>query len=75
MVGRMRGLVVGAWCDDPEPETARSHHWIVFEDEAGVRALHEQIRADAAEAERHGVFLESLTMMPVITVVRGGTAE
>jgi hypothetical protein len=66
MVARMRGFVTGFWCED----TAKglSHHYMVFDDETGVRALHAQIERDSEEAKRHGVRLESLSMMPVITV-------
>jgi hypothetical protein len=69
MVRQMRGFVTGFWCD--ESAAGRSHHYMVFEDEAGVRALHEQIQRDAEEAARHGVVLESLTILPVITAVSG----
>jgi hypothetical protein len=68
-VARMRGFVTGFWCEDAA--TNSSHHYMVFEDETGVRALHEQIERESEEAKRHGVVTKSLTMMPVITVVNG----
>jgi hypothetical protein len=69
MVARMRGFVTGFWCED----VARglSHHYMVFEDETGVRALHAQIERDRDEARRHGVELESLSTMPVIALAHG----
>ena len=68
MVARMRGFVTGFWCDDPA--NGLSHHYMVFEDETAVRALHAQIERDSDEARRHGVGLQSLRIMPVITIVQ-----
>jgi hypothetical protein len=69
MVSRMRGFVTGFWCEDAD--SGLSHHYMVFEDETGVRALHAQIERDSEEARRHGVGLKSLSMMPVVTVAKG----
>ncbi len=66
IVRQMRGFVTGFWCEDEAK--GLSHHYVVFEDETGVRALHEQIERSSDDARRHGVTLESLTTMPVITV-------
>ena len=68
MVARMRGFVTAFWCEDVAK--GLSHHYVVFEDETGVRALHAQIERDREEAQRHGVELESLSTMPVIAVAR-----
>jgi hypothetical protein len=68
MVARMRGFVTGFWCEDEA--AGLSHHYMVFDDENGVRALHAQIERDSEEARRHGVVLKSLTSMPVVTVAR-----
>jgi hypothetical protein len=67
MVARMRGFVTGFWSEDAE---GQSHHYIVFEDETGARALHAQIERDSEEAKRHGVVLKSLAMMPVIALAK-----
>lgn len=67
-VARMRGFVTAFWCED-EP-AGLSHHYAVFEDENGVRALHAHIESEREQALRAGVELISLSTLPVSALAR-----
>src|SRR5678815_2467019 len=62
------GFVAGYWSYDHT--TAKSHSYIVLEDEAAAKRLVEMVRANTAPQSTNGVKIESLATVEVLAEAR-----